>query len=55
VAAIDNIDPEPVADEGGSLVPLMAVLAGAALLFLYFRSRKRAIRRGGFSGSRTFR
>lgn len=55
VAAIDNIDPEPVADEGGSLVPLMAVLAGAALLFFYFRSRKRASRRGGFSGSRTFR
>jgi hypothetical protein len=33
----------------------MAVLAGAALLFFYFRSRKRAVRRGGFSGSRTFR
>ncbi|MEX2551831.1 MAG: hypothetical protein WD627_02350 [Actinomycetota bacterium] len=59
VAAIDNIDPEPVADEGGSLVPLMLVLAGAAMLFVYFRSRKRASRRGmgpgRFSGNRTLR
>jgi len=59
VAAIDNIDPEPVADEGGSLVPLMLVLAGAAMLFIYFRSRKRASRRGmgpgRFSGNRTLR
>ena len=59
VAAFDNIDPEPVADEGGSLVPLMLVLAGAAMLFIYFRSRKRANRRGmgpgRFSGNRTLR
>jgi LPXTG-motif cell wall-anchored protein len=55
VAAIDNIDPDPVADEGGSWLPLLAVLVGAAMLFLYFRSRKKASRRGSFSGSRTSR
>jgi hypothetical protein len=52
VAAIDNLDPEPVAEEGGSLIPLFAVLAGAALLFVYFRSRKRTGRAGRVSGAR---
>jgi hypothetical protein len=51
VAAIDNLDPDPVADEGGSWIPLLAVLGGAALLFLYFRSRKRT-GRGRLSGAR---
>jgi hypothetical protein len=52
VAAIDNLDPDPVAEEGGSLIPLFAVLVGAALLFVYFRSRNRTSRAGRVSGAR---
>lgn len=52
VAAIEDFDPEPVAEDGGSLLPLMAVLAGAALLFAYFRVRKRSMRASRISSAR---
>lgn len=57
ISALDDLETEP-ADEKSSWLPLIAVVAGIALLVMYLRGRRKsssASRRGRVSGSRDYR